>query len=190
MMKSNYMLKVSGLCGIILPFFFIIIMIISLNSSPWFSWTENAISDMGRPEFGFQFFNYFLITVGILLLFFSIGLYFSLGKVRFGPTVLGTSSIYFIIVGIFPLPDPFHIDFSGLFFIGFPLGFFILGLHMYKQKSDFLKNMGIFAFAIAFIAVCSPVFLIFYPGIAIPELLILIPGFFWCLRYGLYMIVK
>jgi len=187
-MKVDYLLKFSGICGIILPILFIMTMIVSLLSAPWFSWTENAISDMGRPEHGLQFFNYSLIALGVLLLFFTFGLYFSLNKIRFGPTVLAISSIYFIVFGIYPLPDPSHIDFSGLFFIAFPLGFFILGLHLYKQKLKFLKDMGIFAFIIAIIAICQPIYLIFYPGIAVPEILILIPGFFWCMRYSIHMI--
>jgi len=181
--------NISGICGIILPIIFILSVYLSLQNAIWFSWTENAISDMGRPEYGLEFFNYSLIAIGVLLLIFTFGLYYSMNKYRFGPTVLALSSIYFIGVGIFPLPDPNHVDFSSLFFIGFPIGFFILGQYLYKQKLKFFKNMGIFAFVITIIAVCSPLFLIFYPGIAVPEVLILIPGFFWCLIYGVYLII-
>lgn len=189
-MKSDFLIKFSGICGVILPIVFILILILSLKSAPWFSWTENAISDLGRSDYELLFFNYALDIIGVLLLIFSFGLYYSLKKEKVGPTVFALSSIYFIGVGIFPLPDPKHIDISGLFFIAFPLGFFILGLHMYKQASLFIKNMGIFAFVIAFIACCSPVFLFFYRGIAIPEMIILFPGFFWCMRFGLYLITS
>ena len=189
-MKSDYLIKFSGICGVVLPISFILVLFLSLQRSPWFSWTENAISDLGRSEFGLLFFNYTLITIGILLLFFSFGLYYSLKRERVSPTVFALSSLYFIGIGIFPLPDPNHVDISGLFFIAFPLGFLVLGLHMYKQASSFIRNMGIFAFVIAAIAGCSPVFLFFYGGIAIPEVIILFPGFFWCMRYGLHLIIS
>ncbi len=186
--KSEYIIKFSGICGIGLPIVFIAALVLSLQHAPWFSWTDNAISDLGRSEFGLVFFNYILISLGILLLIFSFGLYYSLKKERAGPIIFALSSLYFIGVGIFPLPDPSHVDISGLFFIAFPLGFLILGLYMYKQAAPFIKNMGIYAFIIAGIAGCSPIFLLFNSGIAIPEVIILIPGFFWCMRYGLHIL--
>jgi hypothetical membrane protein len=189
-MKSEYLIKLSGICGIMLPIVTISGLLLALPRAPWFSWTENAISDLGRPEFGLSFFNYTLILIGILLLAFSFGLLYSLKGERVGPTVFALSSIYFIGVGLFPLPDPNHVDVSGLFFIAFPLGFLMLGLKMYKKRSRFIKNMGISALIIAIIGGISPIFLLFYEGIAIPEVVILFPGFFWCMRYGFHLITS
>jgi len=189
-MKSEYLIKLSGICGIMLPIVTISGLLLALPRAPWFSWTENAISDLGRPEFGLSFFNYTLILVGILLLAFSFGLLYSLKGARVGPTAFALSSIYFIGVGLFPLPNPNHVDVSGLFFIAFPLGFLMLGLKMYKKRSRFIKNMGISALIIAIIGGTSPIFLLFYEGIAIPEVIILFPGFFWCMRYGLHLIAS
>jgi len=186
-MKSKYLIKLSGICGIMLPIVTISGILIALPRAPWFSWTENAISDLGRPEFGLSFFNYTLILVGILLLIFSFGLLLSSNGERVGPTVFALSSIYFIGLGLFPLPNPNHVDVSGLFFIAFPLGFLMLGLKMYKKRSRFIKNMGISALIIAIIGGVSPIFLLFYGGIAIPEVIILFPGFFWCMRYGFHL---
>jgi len=117
-MKSDYLIKFSGICGVVLPISFILVLFLSLQRSPWFSWTENAISDLGRSEFGLLFFNYTLITIGILLLFFSFGLYYSLKRERVGPTVFALSSLYFIGIGIFPLPDPNHVDIISSWFFG------------------------------------------------------------------------
>ena len=180
----------SGICGIMLPIVTISVLLLALPRAPWFRWTENAISDLGRPEFGLSFFNYTLILVGILLLLFSFGLLYSLKGERVGPTVFALSSIYFIGIGIYPLPDPNHVDVSGLFFIAFPLGFLLLGMKMYKKRSPFIKYMGIFALVIAIIGGCSPIFLLYYKGIAIPEAIILFPGFFWCMRYGFHLVIS
>ena len=51
-MKSEYIIKLSGICGIMLPIVIISGLLLALPRAPWFSWTENAISDLGRPEFG------------------------------------------------------------------------------------------------------------------------------------------
>jgi len=189
-MKSKYLIKLSGICGIMLPIVTIPGLLLALTRAPWFSWTENAISDLGRTECGLSFFNYTLILVGILLLGFSFGLIYSLKGIRVGPTIFALSSIYFIGVGIFPLPNPNHVDVSGMFFIAFPLGFLMLGLKMYKKRSRYINNMGISALIIAAIGGISPIFLIFYEGIAIPEVAILFPGFFWCMIYGFHLVTS
>ena len=189
-MKLEYIIKISGISGILLPIIFILGLILSIWEAPWFSWTDNAISDLGRSEFGIPLFNYTLITIGFLLLLFSLGLYYSLKRERMGPTALALSSIYFIGVGVYPLPNPIHIDISGLFFIAFPLGFFILGLHMYKKQYHFMKNMGIIALVIAIISGCSPIVLLFFNGIAIPEIIIIVPGLLLCMRYGVNLIIS
>ena len=188
-MELKSIIKISGISGILLPIVFILGLMLSILEAPWFRWTDNAISDLGRSEFGIPLFNYTLISIGILLFLFSVGLYYSLKSERMGPTALALSSIYFVGVGACPLPNQIHIDISGLFFIAFPLGFFILGLNMYKNQYHFIKNMGIIALTIAIISGVSPIFLLFFNGIAIPEIIIIIPGLLWCMRYGLNLIL-
>jgi hypothetical membrane protein len=189
-LKSFNFLNVSGLCGMSLIIIFSLTLFISLQNAPWFGWTDNAISDLGRPEYEMPFFNLALGFIGILLLVFSIGLISLLRKERIGPTMLALSSIYFIGVGIFPLPDPNHVDISGLFFIAFPLGFLLIGVQLYKKKDVFIARMGKFALVIGILSIISPVVLVFYKGIAIPELIIIFPGFSWCFICGLHLFLK
>ena len=183
-------IKISGLSGILLPILTITLLILALQQASWFSWTGNAISDLGRSSSGILCFNFGLIIIGILLLIFSIGLYFYLGGARVGPTMLAISSIYFIGIGFFPLPNPNHIDFSGLFFIAFPLAFFVLGLQIFRNKCDFICKMGIFAIIIGAFSLLAPIFLIFYNGIAIPEFIILTSAFIWCFAFGFKMLIS
>jgi len=179
--------KIAALSGIILPFVFLIGLSISTMRASWFKWTHYAISDLGRIDVGFQSLNLTLFFSGIMLFLFSIGLYYSLKKERIAPTILAISALYFVGVGIYPLPSQIHVDFSGLLFISFPLAFFALGIQMYKKKTIFIKKMGKYAFIHSAISACSPISFLFYPGIAIPEMIIIVPGFLWCFRYGLYM---
>lgn len=189
-MNYKYLLILSGVCGILLPIVFLVILITAFQAAPWFNWTEYAISDIGRPEFGLDFFNFGLALIGILLLMFSFGLYYTLNGEKFGPTALALSSIYFIQVGLISLPDPTHTDVSSLFFIAFPIGFFLLGIRTFNNPFNFYRKMGIFALLITVLTVISPVVLLFYEGIAIPEMIILFPGFIWCMIYGSYFMVS
>jgi hypothetical membrane protein len=188
MNSKDLFIKISALCGCLLPVLLIILLLVSINQAPWFSWTESAISDLGRPSFEIMCFNCGLIILGFLLFIFSIGLYFYLGGERVGPTILAISSIYFIGIGVYPLPDPNHMNVSGLFFIAFPLGFFVLGLQLFMKKRNFIHKMGYTAVIIGIISLWSTVLLIYYEGIAIPEFIILISGFMWCFIFGLYML--
>ena len=42
--------KIVGLCGILSPIIGFIFISIAIQSAPWFSWTENWISDLGGFE--------------------------------------------------------------------------------------------------------------------------------------------
>jgi len=160
---------------------------IVVPQAPWFEWTGNAISDLGRADHGLPFFNWSLTIIGVLLLVFSIGLVLYL-KQRIGPTLIGISSIYFIAIGLYPLPNPIHVDTSSLFFIAFPLGFFMLGYRLRMRKEKWYQRMRWFAFTVPILAIASPVMLLFGEGIAVPELMILLPGFFWCAWYGVHLL--
>ena len=118
---KTILLQIAGICGILLPLVFLGGVFISIRQAPWFKWTDYAISDLGTC---IPLFNYTLLIVGIILLVFAVGLYFSLQGERAGPVVFALSSLYFMGVGLVPLPDPIHVDTSGLFFIAFIERFF------------------------------------------------------------------
>ena len=187
-MLSNRFIRLSGICGIILPIYTITLLTCGFSQAPGFNWTENAISDLGRLEYGTSCFNYGLVIIGIFLLIFSIGLHLLLIEQRAGPTIFALSAIYLIGVGVYPLPLPEHVDISGLFFIAFPIGFLIFGLVNYQSKTRFLKKMGEAALIFVIIFAIAPVTLLFFRGIAIPEAIVIIPGFIWCMIFGFYLI--
>ena len=189
-MKYSNLNKISGFCGVALPIFTILFILRSMNQVTGFSWTENAISDLGRIGYGTSYFNYGLIIIGILLLIFSIGLNLTLKDQRVGPTVFALSAIYLVGVGFYPLPTSEHIGLSGLFFIAFTFGFLVFGIKNYKNQVDFLKKMGVFALIVVAFATVAPISLIFVSGIAIPESMVVLPGFIWCFVFGIYMILS
>ena len=182
--------KIACFSGLILPFFTLITLILSIQMAPSFNWTQNAISDLGMFESSSLLFNSGIIISGFLLMIFSIGLPKMLEMQKISYILLFLSSFFLIVIGIFPLPSPYHIYVSVLFFISFPLCFLTLGLYLYKLKDSFKRKLGKSALTIPGIAVISPVFLLFFNGIAISEIIIVTPGFIWCMSYSFCCLFK
>ena len=131
-MLRRFFQFVSGVSGVVLAPILIVVIAAALAFAPWFNWTTNAISDLGRPQYGLLFVNTAFVSVGAFLFLFSGGLIFTLQQ-RIGPMALALSSLYFIGVGLFPLPSPIHVETSSLFFIAFSFGFFFLGVKLRQR---------------------------------------------------------
>ena len=187
-MEKNIYLKFTGFSGFLLPILSLFVFLISLYYSPWFNITDNAISDFGLPDWAGNFFNYGIMIIGLLLFVFTIGLLKLFYRYRAQIIMIMLSSIFLIFVGVFPLPSNLHIYVSGMFFVAFPIGFFTLGYSLYKKKIGFYKKMGFIALINSFIAIISLIPLLIFSGIAISEIMIIIPGFFWCMIFGLFII--
>jgi len=68
-------LKISGACGILTPIVAFTCIFLAIASYPEFSWTGNALSDLGVQEgVTAVLFNSGLIFSGILALIFASGL--------------------------------------------------------------------------------------------------------------------
>jgi hypothetical membrane protein len=183
-----YTKKIAGACGIITPFVFLISILIAMIFSPWFKWTNNALSDLGAEGMSAFFFNNGLIFAGIFGFIFSIGLVKIL-YVKLGGYLLAVSSISLIFVGIFPVTIfDLHYVASASFFISLTIGILIIGFTIRNSKID--QNIGNIAIYIALIAFISPVTLYFFNGIAIPEMIICFLIFLWYMSYGVKIAIK
>jgi len=188
-MISSKFVRFSGLCGILVLFVFLTFLFMSIMQVPWFSWTENAISDLGKQDAAPSIFNNGLIITGILFLAFSIGLSLELKDRDVSPLFFSLSSIFFIGVGLVPLPNIVHVILSVLFFGTLGYAFFAYGFSFYKNKIAFFRKMGIFAIFNLILILISPIFLLLFKGVAIPEMILIIPGFIWCVLFGLKMVI-
>jgi hypothetical membrane protein len=71
-MKAEESGRIFGLIGILIPIILIIFIFSAITMAPWFSWTDNAISDLGESGVpSATFFNYGIIITGFLLLIFT-----------------------------------------------------------------------------------------------------------------------
>jgi hypothetical membrane protein len=188
-MVSLKIIKFSGVCGIFVLIVFLSILFLSIQQVSWFSWTENAISDLGSQDGAPFIFNNGLIITGILFLFFSIGLSRELKDRYASPLFFSLSAIFLIGLGLVPVPDIVHIYLSGLFFGALGYAFFAFGFSFYNDTLHFFRKMAIFAILNLILILISPIFLLYFEGVAIPEMIIIFPGFIWCVLFGLKMVV-
>lgn len=192
-MKSTEWLKISGVCGILAPVIAFTFISLAINSYPRFSWTGNALSDLGVQE-GVTaiLFNSGLVAGGILALLFAFGLFKILGDKALGKLgafsfILATLAI--TAIGIFPENvKPIHYYVSVMFFTLYPISAFIIGTTFFLKAN---LKMGLFTFLIAIIA--AAVWIIhwtvgFGSNVAIPETLSAIPAATWSMVSGFKML--
>jgi hypothetical membrane protein len=177
--------RIAGVCGILLPVVIFTCLGLSVASSPWFTWTQHALSDFGIQESTAFLFNYGMIIGGLLAFIFSLGLMRILAN-KIGAFVLALSSLALIGVGIFP-ETVFTIHFltSSSFFILLAFGLLIIGVT--SGYNAFERTIGLLAMVLVLIALGSTVFLFHFDGIAVTEAFCCFPAFIWCAIVGVKM---
>ncbi|MGB9815011.1 MAG: DUF998 domain-containing protein [Thermoplasmata archaeon] len=157
--------------GILAPVYSLMLVFISAEISPGFSWVNNYLSDIGGGRFGplpQELFNLALITGGLLLILFSIVLIMNnRGKIilSISSIVIMLASISFMLIGVFTEGSPLHYPVSMGFFLLMPVAIIIASVHYYGKNNAFM------AFSI-FMAVISILVIMELPlgmGKAIPE---------------------
>lgn len=162
----------AGICGILAPIIGLGCIVIAILLSPWFSWTENYLSDLGgspgdRPIYSAHGLSSVLFNFGLILAG-CLGLYFGIGIKKSGmfDSTLGSIGLMFYLldacvligIGIFPeTTGAPHTFFSVVFFILVGFCLFFLGL---AQLKSFEKKFGWFIMALLIFGLVSiPLFL-------------------------------
>jgi len=191
--KNDVWLKTSGVSGILAPIIAFTLISLAIVSCPQFSWTEDALSDLGVQE-GVTaiLFNSGLMIAGILALIFAMGLFMFLSENALGrisALILALAALALIAVGIFPESvKPTHYYVSVAFFV-------LLLLSMLFMGAAFLRvsrmKVGLFAFLT--VAVATVVWIIqflrpFVSGVAIPEIISALSASMWSIALGFRML--
>lgn len=165
--KQPKLLRFAGLCGVLVPIIAFIFIALAIYYAPWFSWTENWLSELAgtrgeKPIWAARgvaslLFNIGIIIAGILGLVCAIAvrririLGSSLG--RLGTLLLIIDMLALCAVGIFPLTTGYlHELVSFVFFILVPLSLIPIGTELRKTPE---KNFGWFVTPLGIISLCS-----------------------------------
>ena len=194
-LRSRTWFRIAGLCGVITPLVAFTCILLAIAYSPRFSWTENALSDLGVQEgLTAPLFNYGLIISGAMSLVFASGILALLrnklvGKVGSFTFVLATLAL--IAIGIFPEnARPMHYFASVAFFALIPIAMLIL---MWAFAQVGKVKTALYTLLVAIVAAVPWViqFAVHYVSdVAIPETISALSASAWAIALGFMMLKK
>jgi len=183
-------LNMTGFFGIVAPLFGLMIIGMSLWLSPWFSWTGNALSDLGGTD-GFEsiVFNSGLAMTAALLMMFGAGLFELtkgdiIGQIGSGVNLL--SAVLLLGVGFINVTmEPWHYYVSVGFFAALPLSALLIGVFCYRKN---LRLYTLLSWGAAILSV--GIWLLNWGSPAIPETLSVAYMSVWQMIFGYWMFTR
>ena len=176
--------KVSGTCGFLTPIIAFALIFSAIASYPEFSWTDNALSDLGIVEGATAtLFNSGLLISGALCLVFATGLFVSLKEAtvgKIGAFMFVLASVALFAIGVFPENiRPLHYIVSVMFFVLLPISMLVITGAFWLMHQ---VRMAVFTLLVA-VTASAPWVLYFavqyVPGVAIPEAVSAFAGSVW-----------
>jgi hypothetical membrane protein len=171
-----------------------ILISLAILVSPWWTWTENALSDLGVDGINALLFNSGLILGAILFFIFILGglkRFFQNQTVgRIGVFFLLLVAVFLFLIGVFPEPTPYrlHIIVSVGFFATLVLSLLILATAMLRIPSE--RKLGAFTLLLAIIALLPWVVPNPWEGVAIPELIAALAGTAWSVTMSIRLLTR
>jgi len=187
-------LRVAGVCGVLSPIVALSLIFLAITYSPWFSWTKNALSDLGVDGLAAILFNSGLIISGLLAIVFSLGLMQALRKQMLGfagSFVLVLACISLVGVGVFPeTAGPIHFYLSVAFFALILISQFLIAAAMISESSK--RNIGLFSVLVGLLGTVSIAMSMVLPleGAAIPEILASFSASLWSIILGVRLFAR
>jgi hypothetical membrane protein len=189
----NRLSRIAGVCGIVTPIVALTLVFVSVAMSPWFSWHDNALSDMGVSATPNPF-NAGLIAGGALYLVFAIGLTQILkfsrtpgGRLaRLGKLAIVLGAVALPLIGIFTENfGRLHYYVAATYFLATPVGYVLLGSVMTRSGNAVNGLLTIAAGLAAILAIT----LVPHKRIAVPEILASVIMSSWTLAMGVKMLL-
>ena len=187
---TNRFTRLAGLAGALTPVFTLTLIFVSIALSPWFSWHDNALSDMGVNTVA-PLFNGALLIGGVLYFVFVIGflrwrgLRSRLAKAAAVAMIVGGIGLF--CIGIFTeAAGRIHYYVSALYFLATPLAYELLGIDWVRQGSKLMGWLTIAAGITAFLMIAF----VPHKRIAVPEILAALTMGMWTFALGLKLIIE
>jgi len=186
--------RIGAATGIVAPTLGFTCILTAIASYPQFSWTNNALSDLGIiPGITAPLFNFGLVACGFLAFNFAIfGLFTYLGKnlvSKIGSLVFAVATLSLMAIGIFNESfSPTHYLVSVAFFTLAPFSLFILTCAFWLVHQ---RGMAVFTVLVGAAAALPWLLLFAYnyvPNVAIPEFLSGLAVSAWAIVLGKKML--
>jgi hypothetical membrane protein len=183
-------LRIAGVCGVLTPIIVLTLILLAIYYSPWFSWTENALSDLGVQGTAAILFNSSLVVGGVLTVIFAIGLReILLNKTsgRIGTLIFILDAAMLCAIGIFPeTAGNVHLYVSVAFFVLLPMSLFLNGVAMMQRPSE--RKLGLFTIIAGIVA--ATVWMLPWRAVAIPEIISALAVSVWSIVLGIRLFTQ
>jgi len=189
------MMMVAWVCGILASVVVLSSVLTAISRSPSFSWTANALSDLGGSgaasgNGAASIFNSGLIIGGVLMIIFAAGRFVAGGKAleRVGAILLFLGAIALACIGVFTeSAGDIHMYVAGAFFGISALSFFLIGGGLILAGS---KKFGLLTVLMGFLVGIPWALVSVYNGWAIPETLSAGVIFIWVVFEGIRLCIS
>lgn len=195
---DNRSLRYAGILAIATEVTGVLTILLSIRYSPWFSWTENYLSDLGGEWGASEIWTSrgnagLIFNIGIFIAG-SLGVSFTILLLRaslttdsreiMGIKVLQIAMVGMCGVGVFPETTGFlHTISAAMFFILTPMSIIMVSSAMRKEKkefSDIMMGLGILSFLLIPLLLLPPP----YGRNALAETLTILPSGIAILLWG------
>jgi hypothetical membrane protein len=160
--------RLIGWLGFIAPVVGFAFIFLAIQTAPWFSWSENALSDLGVEDVTAAIFNYGLIATASMVAAFSLGLQeFTDGDRvgRIGSSLFLLAAVFLFFIGVFPeTAGRIHFYVSVAFFVTLSLTVMVLSVYVLRQG---MKGEGVAVLAAGLFS--AMIWTLNWDGAAIPE---------------------
>jgi hypothetical membrane protein len=187
---STRLLRIGGICGSLAPVVTLTLIFISIRLSSWFSWHDNALSDLGVSATPNPFNAALLIGGALQLVFVIFGL-----RSMVGPGRLARVGLWAVSIGAIALPmigiitedyGRTHYYVAATYFVGTPLSYGLLGSSMIRHGDRIAGILSISAGIAAIVAIT----LVPHKRIAVPEILAATIMGAWTFAMGVKLLVE
>ncbi len=162
---------------------------LAISRADWFSWTGNALSDLGMGETA-TVFNSGLIVGGALAAAGALGLFAVLsGDLvgRVGAGLFFLSSVFLVMIGIFTEgAGRIHYWVSVAFFASLPISMLVIAAAMILSGQPAARAHGALTIVLAVVAAAG--WALPHDGVAIPEIISSVVSSAWLISMGLRML--
>ena len=173
--KQVLFFRIAGLCGVLSPVIAFSCIGLAIFYSPWFSWTQSWLSDLGgtvgeTPVWAARgiasiFFNTGLIVAGVLGILLVLGIIKSgvlgIRPGRLGALLLILDMCALCAIGVFPeTTGNLHVLAATTFFFLVPLSLLLIGVKLRKSSE---KKLGLLMILLGILSLVSLPFLFIPP---------------------------